>query len=160
MRITSFVPATFIHSSRPRLAYESTPRACQLANLPHHVGNHRSYCTGQTASTGGLAMKGPKGTLISNLKRLQHLWRGGVVAEGLDGRAGAALAEGAHGAGVAEEFLEWGVGFDNSHFATVIRLGDDRPPLLKVADEIAKVILGRNDVELHDRLQEHFPALF
>lgn len=50
-----------------------------------------------------------------------------------DGAAGAALTEAAHRAGVAEEFLQWGMCFDRRQATSIISLGDYGTPLLKVS---------------------------
>ena len=44
------------------------------------------------------------------------------------------------------------MGLNRSHFAALVGFGDGRPPLLEVADKVAKIFLGGDDVELHDRL--------
>ena len=52
-----------------------------------------------------------------------------------------------------------GMGFDGHHLAAVLGLGDERPPLLQISHDIPQIILGRDDVELHDWLEEHLPSL-
>src|SRR5687768_10972429 len=94
----------------------------------------------------------------SDFEGFEDFGGGGVVAEGFDGGSGAALAEGAHGAGVAEELFEWGVGFDGGHFSALVGFGDGGAALLEVADEVAEVFFGGDDVELHDGLEEDLAA--
>ena len=68
---------------------------------------------------------------------------------------GAALAQAAHGAGVAEQIGQRGVGLDHRVAAAGVGAGDDRPALLQVADDVAQVLLGHGHFQPHDRLQEH-----
>jgi len=52
------------------------------------------------------------------------------------------LAEAAHGAGVAEEIREGGLGFDQCRLAAWVGAGDDGAALLQVADEIAEILVA------------------
>ena len=61
--------------------------------------------------------------------------------------------------GIAEEIGQRGFGFDHGVAPVGVRVRDHGAPLLQVADEVAEVFLGRDDVELHDRLEQHRAGL-
>src|SRR5271157_4931 len=88
-------------------------------------------------------------------KAVQHLLRRRSVGSGLHRTRGASLAQTTHGIGIAEKTCQGGMGLDYGAVAATLCASDNCPSLLEVADNVAQILVGHGDLDVHDRLQEH-----
>ncbi len=78
---------------------------------------------------------------------------GGVVAE-LHGELAAAGGHGAEVADVAEHRAQRGLGLDADATGGRLLALDHAAAAVEVADDVTDVVVGSEDVELHDRLED------
>src|SRR4051812_9605473 len=65
---------------------------------------------------------------LSQFILLHHVRRRWLVFQRLHRAPGAALAQAAHGTGIAEQLAQGGIRLDGGHAAAVLGLDDDGPP--------------------------------